>query len=440
MKEIKCPKCGNVFQVDEADYASIANQVRNAEFEAELKRRMKEAERQHETEQKLAEAKAEQTLQSQLSARDAEIARLQSQLQVIESQKKSELTEALARKDQEIEKLHSAIAKSNSETQLVLMEERNKAHELEQSKDKVIDKLRSDMEVQKQAAELEKSNMLQQHEQERRMMQEQVDYYKDMKTRLSTKMVGESLEQHCSDEYELHLRPLMPNATFVKDNEVVGGTKGDFIFRDSEDGVEYLSIMFEMKNEMDTTKTKTKNDHFLDRLDENRSKKGCEYAVLVSLLEPESELYNVGIVNKSHVHDKMYVIRPQFFVPFINMLVQATKKSLEYKKALVAAQNRDVDVTNFENQVEKIKEKFGKNYLLASKKFQTAVDEIDKTIDHLQKVKENLISSENNLRLASDKLEELSVRKLTRKNPTMKAKFDEARKANEVVDAEEVED
>jgi hypothetical protein len=198
--------------------------------------------------------------------------------------------------------------------------------------------------------------------------------------------------------------------------------------------------MFEMKNEMDTTKTKTKNDHFLDRLDENRRKKGCEYAVLVSLLEPESELYNVGIVNKSHVHDKMYVIRPQFFVPFINMLVQATKKSLEYKKALVAAQNRDVDVTNFENQVEKIKEKFGKNYLLASKKFQTAVDEIDKTIDHLQKVKENLISSENNLRLASDKLEELSVRKLTRKNPTMKAKFDEARKANEVVDAEEVED
>ena len=253
-------------------------------------------------------------------------------------------------------------------------------------------------------------------------------------------MVGESLEQHCSDEYELHLRPLMPNATFVKDNEVVGGTKGDFIFRDSEDGVEYLSIMFEMKNEMDTTKTKTKNDHFLDRLDENRRKKGCEYAVLVSLLEPESELYNVGIVNKSHVHDKMYVIRPQFFVPFINMLVQATKKSLEYKKALVAAQNRDVDVTNFENQVEKIKEKFGKNYLLASKKFQTAVDEINKTIDHLQKVKENLISSENNLRLASDKLEELSVRKLTRKNPTMKAKFDEARKANEVVDAEEVED
>ena len=238
-------------------------------------------------------------------------------------------------------------------------------------------------------------------------------------------MVGETLEQHCSIEFEQYIRPMMPNAYFDKDNDVIDGSKGDFVFRDYEDDVEYISIMFEMKNEMDTTATKHKNDDFLKKLDEDRRKKGCEFAVLVSLLEADNELYNTGIVNKSHVYPKMYVIRPQFFVPFINLLVQASKKSLEYKKQLVEAKNREVDVTNFENQLNEFKEKFGKNYRLASEKFREAIDEIDKTINHLQKVKDALVGSENNLRLANDKAEGLTIRKLTYQNPTMKAKFDE---------------
>ena len=229
----------------------------------------------------------------------------------------------------------------------------------------------------------------------------------------------------------------MPNAYFEKDNDAADGTKGDFIFRDSVDGTEYISIMFEMKNEMDTTATKHKKDDFLKKLDEDRKKKGCEFAVLVSLLEAENDLYNSGIVNKSHLYPKMYVIRPQFFVPFINLLVQISKKSLEYKKQLILAQSKEVDVTNFEKQLEEFKDRFGKNYRLASEKFHTAIDEIDKTIDHLQKVRKALVGSEDYLRLANDKAEGLTIRKLTYKNPTMKAKFDEARKAGDIVDFEE---
>ncbi|MBQ7717318.1 MAG: DUF2130 domain-containing protein, partial [Prevotella sp.] len=223
------------------------------------------------------------------------------------------------------------------------------------------------------------------------------------------------------------IRPMMPQAYFEKDNEAVDGTKGDFVFRDYEDGTEYISIMFEMKNEMDTTATKHKNDDFLKKLDEDRRKKGCEFAVLVSLLEADNDLYNNGIVNKSHLYPKMYVIRPQFFVPFINLLVQTSKKSLEYKKQLILAQNKEVDVTNFENQLQDFKEKFGRNYRLASEKFRSAINEIDKTITHLQKVREALVGSEDDLRLANDKAEGLTIRKLTYKNPTMKEKFDEAR-------------
>lgn len=437
MKELKCPKCGSVFQVDEADYASILSQVKNAEFDAEIQRRLAEIDERHKAEQDLAAVKTEQSFQTQLNkkdkeldAKDAEIERLKTQLQNIEAQKKSELTLALAEKDQKIAQLNSTIEQGDSKLQLAVMAERNKAQEAVQEKDKEIMKLRSDAELEKREAQIHETALLEQHKKELQMKQEQLDYYKDLKTKMSTKMVGETLEQHCSIEYEQYIRPAMPNAYFDKDNDAADGTKGDFIFRDSEDGTEYISIMFEMKNEMDTTATKHKNEDFLKKLDEDRKKKGCEFAVLVSLLEADNDLYNTGIVNKSHLFPKMYVIRPQFFVPFINLLVQTSKKSLEYKKQLILAQSKEVDVTNFESKIEDFKTKFGRHYELASKKFDDAVKQIDDTISKLLKIKENLLGSENNLRLAQQDTEDLTIRKLTYKNPTMKAKFDEARKIN----------
>ena len=437
MKELKCPKCGSVFQVDEADYASILSQVKNAEFDAEIHRRLAEIDERHKAEQDLAAVKTEQSFLTQLNkkdkeldAKDAEIERLKTQLQNIEAQKKSELTLALAEKDQKIAQLNSTIEQGDSKLQLAVMAERNKAQEAVQEKDKEIMKLRSDAELEKREAQIHETALLEQHKKELHMKQEQLDYYKDLKTKMSTKMVGETLEQHCSIEYEQYIRPAMPNAYFDKDNDAADGTKGDFIFRDSEDGTEYISIMFEMKNEMDTTATKHKNEDFLKKLDEDRKKKGCEFAVLVSLLEADNDLYNTGIVNKSHLFPKMYVIRPQFFVPFINLLVQTSKKSLEYKKQLILAQSKEVDVTNFESKIEDFKTRFGRHYELASKKFDDAVKQIDDTISKLLKIKENLLGSENNLRLAQQDTEDLTIRKLTYKNPTMKAKFDEARKVN----------
>ena len=460
MKELKCPHCGQVFQVDEADYASIVSQVKNAEFDAEVERRLGELNERHKAEQELATAKTEQNYQTQLNnkqlelgaleaemerlkteatsrlelikgEKDAEIAQLKSQLERIEAQKQGELNLALSEKDKTIAQLNATIEQNAAKLQLAVMEERTKAQQEVQNKEKEITQLRSDAELEKREAKIHEAALLKSHEEELRRKQELVDYYKDLKTRMSTKMVGETLEQHCSIEFEQYIRPMMPNAYFEKDNDAAEGSKGDFIFRDSEDGTEYISIMFEMKNEMDTTTTKHKNDDFLKKLDEDRKKKGCEFAVLVSLLEADNDLYNNGIVNKSHMYPKMYVIRPQFFVPFINLLVQTSKKSLEYKKQLILAQSKEVDVTNFENQLEDFKEKFGRNFRLASEKFHTAIDEIDKTIDHLQKVRKALVGSEDNLRLANDKAEGLTIRKLTYKNPTMKAKFDEAREVKE---------
>ena len=460
MKELKCPHCGQVFQVDEADYASIVSQVKNAEFDAEVERRLGELNERHKAEQELATAKTEQNYQTQLNnkqlelgaleaemkrmkteatsrlelikgEKDAEIAQLKSQLERIEAQKQGELNLALSEKDKTIAQLNATIEQNAAKLQLAVMEERTKAQQEVQNKEREITQLRSDAELEKREAKIHEAALLKSHEEELRRKQELVDYYKDLKTRMSTKMVGETLEQHCSIEFEQYIRPMMPNAYFEKDNDAAEGSKGDFIFRDSEDGTEYISIMFEMKNEMDTTTTKHKNDDFLKKLDEDRKKKGCEFAVLVSLLEADNDLYNNGIVNKSHMYPKMYVIRPQFFVPFINLLVQTSKKSLEYKKQLILAQSKEVDVTNFENQLEDFKEKFGRNFRLASEKFHTAIDEIDKTIDHLQKVRKALVGSEDNLRLANDKAEGLPIRKLTYKNPTMKAKFDEAREVKE---------
>ena len=466
MKELKCPHCGQMFQVDEADYASIVSQVKNAEFEAEIARRLNELNERHKAEQELATAKTEQSYQTQLNKKqlelgvkeaeierlkaetesqlekvkgekDAEIARLKTQLENIESQKKGELDLAMSEKDKTIAQLNAAIEQNETRLQLAVMEERTKAQQTVQAKETEITQLRSAAELDKREAQIHEAALVKRHEEELRLKQEQVDYYKDLKTRMSTKMVGETLEQHCSIEFEQYIRPMMPNAYFDKDNDATDGTKGDFIFRDSEDGTEYISIMFEMKNEMDTTATKHKNDDFLKKLDEDRRKKGCEFAVLVSLLEAENDLYNNGIVNKSHIYPKMYVIRPQFFVPFINLLVQASKKSLEYKKQLILAQSKEVDVTNFENKMEEFKSKFGRHYELASKKFEDAVKQIDDTIAKLLKVKENLLGSENNLRLAQQDTEDLTIRKLTYKNLTMKAKFEEARKENNSTDVED---
>lgn len=463
MKELKCPHCGQVFKVDEADYASIVSQVKNSEFDAEITRRLRELSERQKAEQELAAAKAQQTYQTQLNdkqleigakeaeiarlrmenksllekvrgEKDAEIALLKSQLENIESQKKGELELALSEKDKAIAQLNSTIQQNDARLQLAVMEERNKAQQAVQAKETEIAQLRSAAELDKREAQIHEADLLRRHEMELKMKQDQIDYFKDMKTRMSTKMVGETLEQHCSIEFEQYIRPMMPNAYFNKDNDAADGTKGDFIFRDSEDGTEYISIMFEMKNEMETTATKHKNDDFLKKLDDDRRKKGCEFAVLVSLLETDNELYNNGIVNKSHLYPKMYVIRPQFFVPFINLLVQTSKKSLEYKKQLILAQSKEVDVTNFENKMEEFKSKFGRHFQLASKKFEDAVKQIDDTIAKLLKIKENLLGSENNLRLAHQDTEDLTIRKLTYKNPTMKAKFDEARKANSLTD------
>ena len=458
MKELKCPNCGQMFQVNEADYASIVSQVKNAEFNAEVDRRLAELHERHKAEQELATAKTEQSFLKKLNdkelelknkdaeisrlessakseldkvkgEKDAEIARLKSQLDNIEAQKKSGLTMALAEKDRTIAQLNSTIEQSDKNMQLAVLKERSKAQQEVQQKENEISQLRSSVELEKREAQIHEADLVKRHEAELRMKQELIDYYKDMKAKMSTKKVGETLEQHCSIEYEQYIRPVMPNAYVDKDNDTTDGTKGDFIFRDSEDGTEYISIMFEMKNEMDTTATKHKNDDFLKKLDEDRRKKGCEFAVLVSLLEADNDLYNNGIVNKSHIYPKMYVIRPQFFVPFINLLVQTSKKSLEYKKQLIMAQSKEVDVTNFEAKLEDFKNKFGRHYELASKKFEDAVKQIDDTIAKLLKIKENLLGSENNLRLAQQDTQDLTIRKLTFKNPTMKAKFDEARSA-----------
>jgi len=466
MKELRCPHCGQMFTVDEADYASIVGQVRNAEFDAEIERRIKEMDDRQKAQLALASAEAEQKLQSQLSKvretigakdaeierlrgdanlsaekiraeKEAEIARLKTLLENAESRRKGELDLALSEKDKTIAQLHAAIDQNSANLQLAVMEERSRAQQRELAKDAEITQLKSAAELEKREAQLHEAAMAKRHEDELRIKQEQIDYYKDLKTRMSTKMVGETLEQHCSIEFEQYIRPFMPEAHFDKDNDAADGTKGDFIFRDFEDGTEYISIMFEMKNEMDQTATKHKNDDFLKKLDDDRRKKQCEFAVLVSLLETDNDLYNNGIVNKSHLYPKMYVIRPQFFVAFINLLVQASRKSLDYKKQLIMAQSKEVDVTNFEKQLEDFKDKFGKNYRLASEKFHTAIDEIDKTIDHLQKVRKALVGSEDNLRLANDKAEGLTIRKLTYRNPTMKAKFDEARQLPEDVSGDD---
>lgn len=402
MKQITCPKCGSVIKVDEADYALILNQVKNQEFDAELKSRLAELKKQLELEQQNATQRATSAHIEELSQKQQEVTVLQGEIQTLKMQLAS------------IGQVHRA--------------EQEKA---------VLEKVQ-EMSEQMAAKEQQLVTVRNEYEMKLKFASEEIERYKDMKVRLSTKMLGETLEQHCYNEF-MRIHPFFPYAEFHKDNDAVSdeedekATKGDFIFRDkSADGFEYLSIMFEMKNEADATKAKHRNEDFLTKLDADRRKKGCEYAVLVSMLEPENELYNGGIVDMSHKYEKMYVIRPQFFVPLITLLSQAMKKSLDYQRQLAEAKSQAIDITNFESKLMDFKDKFGNNYRLASEKFEKAIKAIDSSIADLQKVKEALLGSENNLRLANDKLEALTVKSLTRGNKTMKAMFDETKEGGQV--------
>lgn len=437
MKEIKCPKCNSIFRVDEADYASIVSQVKNAEFMSEVERRVLEVRKQQQAEQRADVLKVEQSFRDELSAKekelttkDFEIARLNEKIGNAEQIKELELKAELTKKEQEITYLKTTINQGDNVLRIALMEEEKKFQERILAKESEITELKSKVSQEKNEAIIRENSLRNELELQLKQKQEEVNYYKDLKSKLSTKMIGETLEVHCNTEFN-RMRPLFPNAYFEKDNDASGGSKGDFIFRDFEDKTEYISIMFEMKNEMEQTTAKHKNEDFLKKLDDDRKAKNCEFAVLVSLLEPESELYNSGIVDVSHRFPKMYVIRPQFFMSLISILVQTSKKSIDYQRQLVEARSQSVDVTRFEEQLKDFKDKFGNNYRLASEKFNVAIEEIDKSITHLQKIKDALVGSERNLRLANDKADGLTIKKLTRDNPTMKAKFEEVRLLNQ---------
>lgn len=481
MNEIKCPHCGQVFTVDESGYAALLNQVRDHEFQRELNERISLAEKNREQDMALAVAKAEEELRAQIAQRDSQLAaqteqfraeakdlqlaaqnekaELEKQLEALKAQLQSLASEAdTARKlavadalnaesdklravekerDSLAQQLETQRQQASTETQLALQKQESTLKDARIAVERERDELRAQVVREQEAlARIEaehkatlaeklaaKDELIADREREILRIQ-------DMKAQLSTKMLGESLEQHCEIEFN-RLRPTaFPHAYFEKDNEVIEGTKGDFVFRDfDEEGNEIISIMFEMKNEADDSVNRKTNESHFKKLDADRKKKNCEYAVLVSLLEPENELYNAGITDVSYRFEKMYVIRPQFFIPIITLLRNAALSSLQYRKELALVRQQSIDVTNFEDQLADFKDKFGRNYRIASQKFQKAIEEIDKSIDHLQKIKDNLIGSENQLRLANDKAEDLTVKKLTRKNPTMKALLDEAREA-----------
>ncbi|MCB0702091.1 MAG: DUF2130 domain-containing protein [Candidatus Kapaibacterium sp.] len=412
MNEIICPHCNKAFKIDESGYADILKQVRDDQFNSELHDRLAIAEKEQENAVKLAEANLKNSLQEHLAKKDREIAELKSSNELA-------IANQLSKKETEIAELKSKIENAETQKKLSVTEAVNLVEkELNEYKNKLQNK-----ETESQL--LEKS-LKEKYSIELRAKDEMIERYKDMKLKLSTKMVGESLEQHCEIEFN-KLRPTaFQKAYFEKDNDAKSGSKGDYIYRENDDaGNEIISIMFEMKNEGDETATKKKNEDFFKELDKDRNEKKCEYAVLVSLLEADSELYNSGIVDVSHRYNKMYVVRPQFFIPIITLLRNAAMNSMQYKAELNMMRNQNVDITNFEEKIETFKEGFAKNYELASRKFNTAIDEIDKTISHLEKTKAALLSSENQLRLANNKAEDLTIKKLTLGNPTMKAKFDE---------------
>lgn len=429
MNEIKCPKCGTVFQISETDYESIVKQIRDVEFEKEITSREHQFEREKESAIKLAEVTLEKKLKEELTNKEMELKELKSELKIKEEQTKNQMEkqyqEELSRKELEVVELKSKIKSQETEKELAI---KNAITE----KEKAIDQLNNKLELNKSEFLLKEKNLKEGYEEKIKSKDEQISYYKDFKAKQSTKMIGESLEQHCNNEFN-KLRPLFKNAYFEKDNDIKTGSKGDFIFKDyDEDGTEIVSIMFEMKNEADETSTKHKNEDFFKELDKDRKEKKCEYAVLVSLLEMDSDYYNSGIIDVSHKYEKMYVIRPQFFIPLITLIRGLAINSLEYKKELQVVKNQNIDISHFEENMNAFKEGFGRNYRLASEKFKKAIDEIDKTIDHLQKTKDALLSSENNLRLANNKAEELTIKKLTRNSETMAKLFEEEREKEEV--------
>lgn len=436
MKELKCPQCGTAIAIDEADYAAILNQVRSAEFDAELKRReaemkaMYKAQGDAELERRLAEQRAE------IGKRETEIASLREQVASVATAKDLELQRKLAERDARIAELNAGIANVDNAIKLAIMEEKSRMTEQMQTKELEIARLVNDIRNEKNEALIRENNLRDKHKGELQVMQQQVDMYRDFKSRLSTKMLGETLEEHCYISFENQLRPHMPQAYFKKDNAVVENTKGDFVYRNYDGDTEYISIMFEMKNEADDTVSKHKNVEFLKKLDEDRRKKGCEYAVLVSMLEPESDLYNAGIVDMSHHYEKMYVVRPQFFVPIITLLTQAAKKSIEYKRELIEARNQSVDITNFENKLSGFKNNFNRQVTLAHNQYEAAIKAIDAAIKDLENVKTQLSKSGNNLRLANETAMDITIRKLTYMNPTMQQMFAEERKNQKQHDEE----
>jgi len=459
MNEIKCPHCGKAFKIDEAGYANILKQVRDADFEKQLHKRLELAEQEKQSAVELAKTKAANESQKAAATKEAEIQELKAKLEAGEVARKLAVTEALKTVEKERDALANELEKTKHEKRAaselaeakllseLQMAAATKDAEIQGLKatldsievaqklaiteavsavEKERDALKSGLqqvELQKQLAE---KSLKDKYETQIKDRDDAIERLRDMKARLSTKMVGETLEQHCETEFNRIRAMAFPSAYFEKDNDARGGSKGDYIFRDlNEAGTEIVSIMFEMKNESDETATKKKNEDFLKELDKDRAEKNCEYAVLVSLLEPDSELYNSGIVDVSHRYPKMYVVRPQFFIPIITLLRNAAQNSLKYKTELALVKAQHIDITNFENELDEFKTGFARNYELASKKFKTAIDEIDKTIEHLQKTKDALLGSENNLRLANNKADDLTVKKLTKGNPTMAAKFAE---------------
>jgi len=421
MKDIICPHCKKTFKVDEAGFADILKQVRDDQFEKELHERLAIAEKEQESAVKLAEANIKNSLQADLAKKDKELTELK-------AEKERELVELLAKKESEIADMKSKIDSAEIGKKLAVTEAVN-------SVEKERDELKAKLQSKNHEKQISEASLKDGYENKLKSKDEIIERYKDMKLKLSTKMVGETLEQHCETEFNKLRATGFQNTYFEKDNDSKTGSKGDYIYRETDEaGNEIISIMFEMKNEGDETATKHKNEDFFRELDKDRIEKKCEYAVLVTLLESENELYNTGIVDVSHKYLKMYVVRPQFFIPIITLLRNAAMNSLKYKAELALVKGQNVDITNFEDNINKFKEGFAKNYDLASRKFKTAIDEIDKTIDHLQKTKESLLSSENNLRLANNKAEDLTIKKLTHGNSTMTAKFGELTDVNKSIE------
>ena len=425
MHEIKCPNCGKTFNLDETGYADILNQVRNEAFDKALHERLVLAEQDKKTALELAETKAASEMEKQAAKKDFEIERLKAELksntELIQATVTGELKDEAAKKDTEIARLKEELKAADIAKQLALKEALSTV-------EKERDNLKRDLEAKDAEQRLLESSLKERYETQIKDRDDAIERLKDMKSKLSTKMVGETLEQHCEIEFAKIRAAAFPMAYFEKDNDAKTGSKGDYIFREADNNTEFISIMFEMKNESDETSSKKKNEDFFKELDKDRNEKGCEYAVLVSLLEANNDLYNGGIVDVSYRYPKMYVIRPQFFIPMITLLRNAAQNSLKYKTELALVKAQNIDIANFEDELDKFKNAFGKNFDLASKRFQTAIDEIDKSIDHLQKTKEALLGTDRNLRLANDKAQDVTIKKLTRGNPTMAAKFAELEK------------